>query len=421
LFLWLRLSYTSESPRKTHKNPCEATPSLSDVWAEFQQNLTSALEGLENDEFLVIVARPEHYYVQFAGQGEKGMRADAVSNTFIRPEFQLSEAARQSLGYLGWSEPTYVPVDSEKEPMNGSPNYHVDMAAPVPHARLAALAVKTLRQIYRVRYLGELTYKALAEDNTSIRFPSLKIQREALTPATNGSGISASREVPAGAAKDPSATPTFVLPDGVPTSAQQVEADLVARITASEEVHEGALWQLARFYSMVGRYEEATAAVNRCIAATRDQAKQAAGCLGLGQLLEQQDRYAEAKAMYARGAEIPTAPAEVAYFLHNNRGYCLNILGRHAEAEAQCRPALAIDPARHNAHKNLGLALAGQGRLAEAARSLLEADGRCPGDPRARGHLRALLTENPEILESDPAFAAACRERGIRPGQAGSA
>jgi Flp pilus assembly protein TadD len=125
--------------------------------------------------------------------------------------------------------------------------------------------------------------------------------------------------------------------------------------------------------------------------------------------------------MYALGLELPSAAPHVVYLLHNNRGYCLNVLQRHAEAEVDCRTAIAIDPTRHNAHKNLGLALAGQGRLAEAARCLLEADRRCPGDGRARRHLTELLTENPEILEAAPALAAACRDRGIRPGRVGSA
>ena len=217
---------------------------------------------------------------------------------------------------------------------------------------------------------------------------------------------------------DPSA---FCLPDGQPIAAELVEADLRARVAKAEETLEDALWQLARFYSMVGRYPDATTCVDRCLAGTRDPAKQAAGCLGLGQLLEQQDRYAEAEAMYARGLEIPAAPAEVAYFLHNNRGYCLNILRRHAEAETHTRAAIAIDPARHNAHKNLGLALAGQGRLGEAAHGLLEADRRCPGDVRARRHLVELLVEYPELLAADPALAAACRSQGIRPGPVGSA
>jgi Flp pilus assembly protein TadD len=99
----------------------------------------------------------------------------------------------------------------------------------------------------------------------------------------------------------------------------------------------------------------------------------------------------------------------------------LNILRRHPEAEANCRAAIAIDPSRHNAYKNLGLALAGQGRPLEAARCLLEADRRCPTDGRARRHLAELLAENPELLIADPALTAACREREIRAGPVGSA
>lgn len=40
---------------------------------------------------------------------------------------------------------------------------------------------------------------------------------------------------------------------------------------------------------------------------------------------------------------------------------------------------------------------------------------------RARRHLAELLAENLEILETNSALAAACRERGIRPGPVGSA
>ena len=218
--------------------------------------------------------------------------------------------------------------------------------------------------------------------------------------------------------RDPSA---FSLPNGQPIATELVEADLRARVAKAEEALEDALWQLARFYSMVGRYPDAAACVERSLAGPPEPARQATARLRLGQLLEQQDRYAEAEAMYARGLEIPSVPAKVAYFLHNNRGYCLNILGQHAEAETHTRAAIAIDPAPHNAHKNLGLALAGLGRFLEAAHCLLEADRRCPEDARARQHLVELLSENPELLVADSALVAACRERGIRPGPVGSA
>ena len=221
--------------------------------------------------------------------------------------------------------------------------------------------------------------------------------------------------------KTSSDPPSFNRPDERPIPAEAVEAELKARVTACEDALEDAVWQLTRFYSMVGRQEEATSCVTRLLAGMPDPEKRAAVYLALGQLLEQQRRYAEAAAAYATGLEGRPARGKVIYFLHNNRGYCLNQLGQHAEAENYCRAAIAIDPARHNAHKNLGLALAGQGRLVEAAHCRLEADRRCPEDARARRHLAEILAENLEILETDSALAGACRERGIRPGPVGSA
>jgi tetratricopeptide (TPR) repeat protein len=412
-----------ENAKSAPRQRITTAPPSRDAWDELQCNLATALADLEEDEFLILASTAEHYFVQFAGQGKRGMQAEAVSNSFIKDNAKLSAGACEDLLRLGWNAPTYVPTKGVEQPADGSPNYHVDAATPVPYARLAALAVKTLRQIYGVRHPAELAYKAkaFAGDKTSIRFPLLKIQREAATPADAGSATPVRQQAALGAPKDPSSIPNFVLPDGRPIPAEQVEAGLRGRVTSCEEALEDAIWQLARFYSSAGRHDEATACVNRCLADIRDPAKQAAGCLGLGQLLEQQDRYAEAEAMYAHGLQIPTAAAEVAYFLHNNRGYCLNLLGRHAEAEAHTRAAIAIDPKRHNAHKNLGLALIGHGRLVEAVRCLLEADRCRPADTRARGHLTTLLAEHPELLVGDPSLATACRERGIRPARARSA
>ncbi len=170
--------------------------------------------------------------------------------------------------------------------------------------------------------------------------------------------------------------PTFVLPNGETISADLVEADPWARITTCEEALEVAVWQLARFYSAVWRYEEATACVERGIAGTQDPAKHGAVHLRLGQLLKQRDWCAEGEAVYARGLEFPSASTNVSYLPHKHRGSCPDILGRHAEAEFHCGPAVGINPRRHNAHKNLGLAPVGQKRYGEGARSLLEADRR---------------------------------------------
>lgn len=61
-----------------------------------------------------------------------------------------------------------------------------------------------------------------------------------------------------------------------------------------------------------------------------------------------------------------------------------------------------IDPYRHNAHKNLGVALEGRGRFNETAQSHLAAAELCPADPRALGLLVDLLDKHPEIEANDP-------------------
>lgn len=335
------------------------------------------------------------------------MRAEAVSNPFITTGAPLSDTACQALLRLGWNPPTYVLSDGAAEPPEGSCNFYLDAGTPVPHARLAALAVTTLRRIYRVRHPGELEYRAFADGHTSIRFPLLTLRREPRASAGSGSDTSAGQKEGLVGTQGVPGAPSFELPDGQPIAPTKVEANLRARLAQCEEALEDAVWQLARFYSMVGRQREARVYVNRLVAWTANSAKVAGGYLARGQLLEQEKRFAEAEVEYAKGLEIIPPCGEVGYFLHNNRGYCLNTLGRHLEAEAHCRAALAIAPTRFNAHKNLGLALAGQGRFVEAAHSLLEADRRCPADGRARRHLFDLLSAHPELL-TDSEVAVAC-------------
>lgn len=87
------------------------------------------------------------------------------------------------------------------------------------------------------------------------------------------------------------------------------------------------------------------------------------------------------------GRETSRRDDEYWYWLHNNHAYCLAMLERFAEAEPMAREAIRIDPDRHNAHKNLGLALMGQGRLLEAAESFGRARDIRPADGRAAEYL----------------------------------
>jgi protein O-GlcNAc transferase len=104
----------------------------------------------------------------------------------------------------------------------------------------------------------------------------------------------------------------------------------------------------------------------------------------------------------------PVAP-EAWYFIHNNLGFSLNQLGRFSEGEFYCRTAIGILPERPNAHKNLGLAHAGQGRWREAALCFIEATRVRPQDPRSCAHLEDLLKAHPELHPEFAQPALECR------------
>jgi tetratricopeptide (TPR) repeat protein len=73
----------------------------------------------------------------------------------------------------------------------------------------------------------------------------------------------------------------------------------------------------------------------------------------------------------------------------------LNTLNRFDEAEGYCRAAIGIDSRRPNAFKNLGIALRGQHRDADAARCFIQATQADAADARSLKLLESLLAENP--------------------------
>jgi tetratricopeptide (TPR) repeat protein len=141
--------------------------------------------------------------------------------------------------------------------------------------------------------------------------------------------------------------------------------------------------------------------------------------LAMGQIKEQQEDYAAAAEWYGRAFTMQPGSGEVWYFLHNNLGYCLNRLGRHAEALEKCAGAVSIDPTRHNAHKNLGVALEGLARFGEAALSYLAAAELCPGDGRALHLLTLLVASHPEVAAERPDLRKRMRYAGMRASSAG--
>jgi tetratricopeptide (TPR) repeat protein len=142
--------------------------------------------------------------------------------------------------------------------------------------------------------------------------------------------------------------------------------------------------------------------LEKALSLTEAPRERAEFLLTIGQMLEGSDDYRAALEAYTRAFELPQERNAVWYFLHNNRAYCLNKESRHVEAETHCRVAITINVERHNAHKNLGVALHGQGRYVEAARSFASANRLCPADGRSLALLKSLLLAHPEVLEEAP-------------------
>ena len=156
------------------------------AWPPFAQKLATVLATLNEDQFLVILAKRSNRFVQFAGQGASGVRAESVSNQYLPRSEQLDAQQIARLKELGWQTPTGTAESStpERDP-DGSPNYFVEFASPVPFAALADLAVRTLVDVLRVPYPGFLEYEAFDADQNSIIHPELGLKRATRTTPTD--------------------------------------------------------------------------------------------------------------------------------------------------------------------------------------------------------------------------------------------
>ena len=192
------------------------------------------------------------------------------------------------------------------------------------------------------------------------------------------------------------------IPQGRRISAEEAERLFLERLKRCERDFLSVLSDLAYFYSTAGRHRQAQAYLERYIANTDDPEKRAGCYLRLGQLTEQMRDYESAISFYSRAFVLEPENTGTWYLIHNNLGFCLNHFGRHSEAEGYCRSAIKIDPSRHNAYKNLGVSLAGQGDYANAAEKLIRATKANASDGRALKLLEQLLVEHPEVRAEMP-------------------
>ncbi len=183
----------------------------------------------------------------------------------------------------------------------------------------------------------------------------------------------------------------------VELTAVEAEQMLLKQLEKSADDPRDALWQLAQFYKRSGQHEKALLRLRELIALLPDPEEKASCVFTMGQAMEQVGDYPNAIRYYREALALEPASTFTWYFIHNNLGYSLNTLGQFTDGEDYCRKAIVIDPTRSNAHKNLGIALAGQGRFAEAARAYVDSTRANAADARAFHLLQNLVQHHPEL------------------------
>jgi hypothetical protein len=146
----------------------------SKAWPRFATALAAALAALEENQFLILERQDRPWYVQFAAQGNYGIRTELVSNAYLAPQDQLSETAVRTAVSLGWQAPSGSPTESTpaKDP-DGSPNFFRDWEQPVSFDTVAQLVVDTMVEVLEVHHPGQLHYKAFARGGARILLPEL--------------------------------------------------------------------------------------------------------------------------------------------------------------------------------------------------------------------------------------------------------
>jgi tetratricopeptide (TPR) repeat protein len=179
------------------------------------------------------------------------------------------------------------------------------------------------------------------------------------------------------------------------TSNPSTPADSVKPDVA--QIERDVLFDLARLYNAKKRPDRAVKCLRRILASESDLEAKASCVLALGQTMEQCNDFPAAITFYREAMAMEPTCNDTWYFIHNNLGYSYNQVGEFDEGEKCCRSAIQINPRRPNGHKNLGIALAAQGKYREAAISYITGTFNHAGDARSFKLLQELIKEHPEL------------------------
>jgi tetratricopeptide (TPR) repeat protein len=185
---------------------------------------------------------------------------------------------------------------------------------------------------------------------------------------------------------------------------QDTEKLLLERLKNSTSSEDYFRWMLfvVGFYRGIHKIDAATALLEGFIKASQDIEQSAHCYLALGQIATDEQRLEDALRHFMLALDFAPKKRKVAYVLHNNIGFCLNMLGRFVEGEKHCRNAIAIDWTRASGYRNLGISLHGQGNISAAAWALAEAVRADATDNRASALLEKLLALHPSLAVQCP-------------------
>jgi tetratricopeptide (TPR) repeat protein len=193
--------------------------------------------------------------------------------------------------------------------------------------------------------------------------------------------------------------PLLSSPDGEndEDSFEEIEQRLLARLQDDNQDRKRVLRQLAAHYADHRRCDQALERMRELIALESDPEAKAKHLLATGSIAEMKKDYPGAVEYYREALALKPTDAFVLYFVLNNLAFSLNQLGDFIQGEKYCRKAIEINGSVCNAHKNLGLALVGQGRYAEGAECFVTATTVNPRDARSLQHLKDLLEQQPAL------------------------
>jgi tetratricopeptide (TPR) repeat protein len=190
-----------------------------------------------------------------------------------------------------------------------------------------------------------------------------------------------------------------------------MERELKEQLDQADKNPRDVLWQLARLYNATQRHDQAVQCFRRILVSESDLEVKASCVLALGQTMEQCNDFPAAIRFYREAMALEPSRNDTWYFIHNNLGYSYNQVGHFDEGERCCRCAIQINPSRPNGHKNLGIALAAQGRYREAALSYITATFNHAGDVRSFKLLQELMKEYPELAFDFQGQIDSCKNR----------